>query len=241
MKSLIVGSKIKLVDLMEWVSMYPRIAFRLEFPARNGTAQKTYPIIVEELQRVPELDIQTSKRQFLSAKVGGKIVTYLPHQTVIYWGHFSSRIDLGYLGYRIKYTDGTIDPIIYGSSEGAKKCIYPEKNIEEIFLEDTRPTIGQVLEELKRCESGTWSEYLEYCPVSSIGLDEKWPHNFRWVAVYMVPGGSEGHYLHVDLIYDSRFEHERVHLFTGKTLTDGDTSWEENGRSAIRISQMLNP
>jgi len=41
-------------------------------------------------------------------------------------------------------------------------------------------------------------EYLH----SAIDLqpDGEWPANVRWVACYPVTGGSEGHYVHVDLI-----------------------------------------
>jgi hypothetical protein len=42
----------------------------------------------------------------------------------------------------------------------------------------------------------------------------------RWVACYAVTGGSEGHYVHVDLIhgYDQDWTGKARHLITGKTF-----------------------
>ncbi|MHB8971255.1 MAG: hypothetical protein ACYC4N_12480 [Pirellulaceae bacterium] len=44
--------------------------------------------------------------------------------------------------------------------------------------------------------------------------------NHRWIACYPVTGGSEGHYVHVDLIcgYDHDWTGKILHLFTGKTF-----------------------
>jgi hypothetical protein len=42
----------------------------------------------------------------------------------------------------------------------------------------------------------------------------------RWIACYAVTGGSEGHYIHVDLIggYDLDWTGKALHLITGKTF-----------------------
>ena len=42
----------------------------------------------------------------------------------------------------------------------------------------------------------------------------------RWIACYAVTGGSEGHYIHVDLIhgYDQEWTGKALHLITGKTF-----------------------
>ena len=43
---------------------------------------------------------------------------------------------------------------------------------------------------------------------------------YRWIACYAVTGGSEGHYIHVDLIggYDHDWSGKALHLITGKTF-----------------------
>jgi hypothetical protein len=42
----------------------------------------------------------------------------------------------------------------------------------------------------------------------------------RWIACYAVTGGSEGHFIHVDLIhgYDQDWTGKAQHLITGKTF-----------------------
>lgn len=63
------------------------------------------------------------------------------------------------------------------------------------------------IEELDRRTDGKYA--LEYCSSSYCGESPETDHygdapirdRFRWVAVYPVTGGSEGHYLHVELIY----------------------------------------
>ena len=44
--------------------------------------------------------------------------------------------------------------------------------------------------------------------------------DYRWIACYAVTGGSEGHYIHVDLVhgYDSDYKGKALHLITGKTF-----------------------
>ena len=44
--------------------------------------------------------------------------------------------------------------------------------------------------------------------------------SYRWIACYAVTGGSEGHYIHVDLIdgFDREWTGKALHLITGKTF-----------------------
>ena len=44
--------------------------------------------------------------------------------------------------------------------------------------------------------------------------------SYRWIACYAVTGGSEGHYVHIDLIhgYDQDWTGKALHLITGKTF-----------------------
>jgi len=44
---------------------------------------------------------------------------------------------------------------------------------------------------------------------------EKWPRFVKWIACYAVTGASEGHYVHVDLIYH---DNSRQLVFLGKTF-----------------------
>jgi hypothetical protein len=46
---------------------------------------------------------------------------------------------------------------------------------------------------------------------------------WHWIACYPVTGGSEGHYMHIDVITD-RGEHK--HLFLAKTLQEGQSGME---------------
>lgn len=43
---------------------------------------------------------------------------------------------------------------------------------------------------------------------------------YRWIACYAVTGGSEGHYIHIDLVagYDRDWTGTALHLITGKTF-----------------------
>lgn len=49
-----------------------------------------------------------------------------------------------------------------------------------------------------------------------------WPTDYRWIAVFAVTGGSEGHYIHVEAISDNR----RELLFLGKTFQGMDHALE---------------
>lgn len=100
---------------------------------------------------------------------------------------------------------------------------------------DTRPTIGAILKAIKEAEGEVWEEYLS-CSYNEKGYttNDKWPCSYRWVSVYVVTGGSEGMYLHVDIITN---DNERKHIITGKTLNGNH---EENlWLSAGRIAKML--
>ena len=62
----------------------------------------------------------------------------------------------------------------------------------------------------------------EYFSMSNMAEKPFWKllENHRWIACYAVTGGSEGHYIHVDLIcgYDLDGTGKVLHLFTGKTF-----------------------
>jgi hypothetical protein len=62
----------------------------------------------------------------------------------------------------------------------------------------------------------------EYFSLSIVTDQTFWKlqENCRWIACYAVTGGSEGHYVHVDLIsgYDQNWTGKAHHLITGKTF-----------------------
>ena len=112
---------------------------------------------------------------------------------------------------------------------------------EDVYFEDTRPTMQEVLDRLDELESeasgtqdnrwstGPWDEYFSL----EVPGNEKWPDRYRWIAVYVVTGGSEGLYLHVDQLLEGG---GRRCLILGKSLA---SSWEDCYASAGRIAQFL--
>jgi hypothetical protein len=58
--------------------------------------------------------------------------------------------------------------------------------------------------------------------------------DYRWIACYAVTGGSEGHYIHVDLIdgYDGDYNGKAQHLITGKTFLGLDHALKIANRCA---------
>ena len=62
-------------------------------------------------------------------------------------------------------------------------------------------------------------EYFDLC----IETDQTYfslVEDYCWIACYAVTGGSEGHYIHVDLVqgYDCDYKGTSLHLVTGKTF-----------------------
>lgn len=48
--------------------------------------------------------------------------------------------------------------------------------------------------------------------------DQPFPDNYHWIACFPVTGGSEGHYIHVDMICSDMNGEHRKSLFLGKTF-----------------------
>jgi len=139
------------------------------------------------------------------------------------------RIDLGYAGYRLSL-DGKDIGMIFGTEERAKQEMsrYTDNQCV-ISHHDTRPFISTVLERIKKAEGHVWDEYM------SIDYDlrkgnEKWPEEGR-TKIYVVTGGSEGLYLHIDI--------GDKNIILGKTLLSGQEAWANCYASAGRIAWML--
>jgi hypothetical protein len=149
-------------------------------------------------------------------------------------------LDLGYEG----YVDPDFVPgnggIIYGSLESyARK--HDGDSSDAVHI-DTRPTIKEVRDELNRRFGYDWNSdsdqsnrvWQEYMHVGhEHRANDKWPDNYRWIAVYVVQGGSEGYYLHIDVVY---CEGNRELMILGKTLHCG---LEEAYESAKQIALFL--
>ena len=76
----------------------------------------------------------------------------------------------------------------------------------------------------------------EYFCVSSDMRDEVWPDDVRRIAVFTVQGGSEGHYVHVDVYTGKGYEeHKVVSLFLLKTFA----GMEHALRLANELTRML--
>ena len=83
---------------------------------------------------------------------------------------------------------------------------------------DTLADVFRLLRDVLH-EEDLIDEYFDLC----IETDQTfWSlvESYRWIACYPVTGGSEGHYIHVDLIhgYDGDSTGKTLHLITGKTF-----------------------
>lgn len=93
------------------------------------------------------------------------------------------------------------------------------------MIETEGRLVRDVYDELRRSLGELVDEYFHIAssqtetPISgwSAGLVSMatWPDRVRWIACYAVTGGSEGHYIHVDLIY---YDKRRDLVFLGKTF-----------------------
>jgi hypothetical protein len=143
------------------------------------------------------------------------------------------RLDLGDHGWRHP------DLCYYVTSKTYMKECCERDGVDpaEAYPFDTRLTVEEVIKKVREKESETWDEYISLATDFKYDANrspkEKWPSDCR-CAVYVVTGGSEGLYLHVDLVKEGG-KHELMIL--GKSLGH---SWEECWLSAARIAAMLN-
>lgn len=56
---------------------------------------------------------------------------------------------------------------------------------------------------------------MEYFTANNYEIQDLFPKDYRWIACFPVTGGSEGHYIHVDLILQ---DDKRLNVFLGKTF-----------------------
>ena len=105
---------------------------------------------------------------------------------------------------------------------------------EQLDIWDGGMTIGYVGKMLRESEGHVWDEYFSLLERNYRNLP--WPDDYWGVAVYVVTGGSEGYYLHVDIL-DNKGKREMI--FLGKTLDSRTGNWLRCWESAARIAWML--
>ncbi len=84
--------------------------------------------------------------------------------------------------------------------------VEPGRPLRDIFVE-LRAELGGMIDEYFDIYPEVWRQ--------GFGGVLQWPDNIKWIACYAVTGGSEGHYIHVDLIDR---EGRRTLTFLGKTF-----------------------
>lgn len=154
------------------------------------------------------------------------------------------RLDLGEKGWKLP----SAPEWLFGSEDNALR--HAKDNAlspEGLHLKDTRPTIREVMKQITAAENracgidskwstGPWDEYFSACTEAGNRSDnERWPDHYRWMKVYVVTGGSEGLYLHVDVTT----EKETRRLLLGKTCSCNREAWEACYASAMRIAWLL--
>ena len=94
--------------------------------------------------------------------------------------------------------------------------------------------VQEVIDKIEETESHVWDEYVSH---GAIEL-ERFPSRFRWIAVYVVSGGSEGLYLHIDVI-GTGVPRNRALVILGKTCDASPAKWKACWESAGRIADLL--
>jgi hypothetical protein len=102
------------------------------------------------------------------------------------------------------------------------------------YIVETIPaTIDEVFSYLsKSMDNEMIDEYFSNMTKYGKTGKDSFPQDYNFIACYAVTGGSEGHYVHVDIITD---EH-RKNLFLAKTFKGMDHAW----KIAAHIGKMLN-
>jgi hypothetical protein len=147
----------------------------------------------------------------------------------------SYTIDIGDEYWRIINGNGKNETGLCYANEGRAKDEKDRLKLNDCTVEhvDTLLTVGQVFEQIEEHEGHVWSEYLS---ISHGGLSSaaKWPQGYNRLMVFVVTGGSEGMYLHIDFIIKGTV----TNCILGKTLETGkhtDELWLSAGRIAAAL------
>jgi hypothetical protein len=153
----------------------------------------------------------------------------------------STTFDWGDVGFRHDAAAG----ILFGSEARAMQWAAANAPDSEGKAEpvDTRPTLGlfarMCREYLEGDAAGNpFDEYISLAPGLAPGNFV--PHGWRWLACYVVTGGSEGLYMHVEAV-SSDGEGNSVHkmLLLAKCGASGPAAWAECWRSCGRLARFL--
>jgi hypothetical protein len=144
------------------------------------------------------------------------------------------------------YSHPLIDGNLYGSAEGVKQALenkgLPYRE-EDIRCEDHRSSLLDVAKWIEKTEGHVWDEYVSVGNWEEEDSEKRrtalWPSEWsrRATAVFVVTGGSEGLYLHVEVI-DGKTGARKL-LVLGKTLNCSRERWTECWASAGRIARLL--
>jgi hypothetical protein len=85
--------------------------------------------------------------------------------------------------------------------------------VEVKMIEVSGRKLGDIYKDLRTALGGMVDGYFHLATPSL--TEERWPRLVKWIACYVVTGASEGHYIHVDLIYH---DNSRQLVFLGKTF-----------------------
>lgn len=101
------------------------------------------------------------------------------------------------------------------------------------IVETTPATVNQVFDYLsKSMPDDMIDEYFSNMAKYDKSGNEAFPQEYNWIACYAVTGGSEGHYVHVDIIKGDK----RQMLYLAKTFRGYDHACE----IAAHLGKMLN-
>lgn len=135
-------------------------------------------------------------------------------------------IDMGDHGWKHPGLEG----VTYGTEQSARDDAKSgDLDPDEVFEVDTRPNVVEVKNLLAESEGHVWEEYF------SVTYDPgmRWPDGR--ICVFVVTGGCEGLYLHVEVKDGDKCKC----IILGKTLRTNADKWYECWLSAGRIARML--
>jgi len=121
--------------------------------------------------------------------------------------------------------EGAINYLKLNTEEEIQKEL---KRVKEI---DTRITMGELLDKLNELEGEVWNDHISLITFGPEpwGYKDRFPWFYNHIAVYMVKGGSEGHYLHIDLMINGTHKG----MFLGKGFNDVDVLYESTKRISL--------
>jgi len=145
------------------------------------------------------------------------------------------QIDMGDHGWKI----GPNTEIIYGDEWHARKAaMIHGANPDKIVEVGTRPEICHVAEQLNDEIGHVWDDGgIQLFPTNPFDREAKWPEGR--IKVFVVTGGSEGLYLHVEVVEKEDRAHMTRLILIAKTLKCSTDKWYECWMSAARIARVL--